>query len=241
MTALPAEVSAPLRITYTLTGSGQPPRVFTLLLDPHTLLAQRPPTTPAPIWTQLAVQQCPSCPLRPDTAPHCPAALSLTEIIAQLGQRTSHDVVTARVETPERVFEKQLSLQQAAGSLIGVLLATSGCPILGKLRPMVRQHLPFASLEETKYRVLSMYLLAQYMRTVRGRAPDWQLTGLKEIYEAVQLVNEHLAKRLRDVTAGDAPLNALVILDTFAQVVPFSIDQRLLEELDQLMQPYLSD
>lgn len=241
MPALPADAPGPLRITYTLTGAGQPPRVFTIILDPQTLLAQRPLPASPPAWTRLTTQQCPNCPLRPDTSPQCPAALSLTEIIAQLGNRTSHEIVGVRVETPDRMFEKQLSLQQAIGSLTGLLLATSGCPILGKLRPMVRQHLPFASVEETKYRVLSMYLLAQYVRAVRGRLPDWQLTGLKELYAAIQLVNEHLAKRLRDVTAGDAPLNALVILDTFAQIVPFAIDQRLLEELDQLMQPYLSD
>jgi len=48
-------------------------------------------------------------------------------------------------------------------------------PIFEKLKPMVRFHLPFASIEETKYRAISMYLLAQYFLYQQGSQPDWDL------------------------------------------------------------------
>ena len=54
-------------------------------------------------------------------------------------------------------------------SLIGIYMVTSGCPIMDKLRPMARFHLPFASTEETIYRAISTYLLGQYFLEQKGK------------------------------------------------------------------------
>lgn len=91
------------------------------------------------------------------------------------------------------------------------------------LRPLVRFHLPFASMEETEFRIVSMYLVAQYFRAKGGKTPDWSLEGLQEIYNRVGVVNRCFAERLRSATTKDASVNAIVILDCFAKGVPFAV------------------
>ncbi len=230
-----------LEIRYVITPASGAAAELTLRLDPRTLQLQRPPPVAPAAWTRLDVHQCPTCPLQVRTSPWCPAALSLEEVVARFGAATSHHEVLVRVETPGRTFEKRLSTQQAMSSLIGLLLATSGCPVLAQFRPLAQHHLPFATVDETKFRVLGMYLLAQYVRALKGQAPDWALRGLHRLYTEVQEVNAHLAKRLREVMSGDAPMNAIVILDTIAQTVPFTLDQQMHQELEQLFAPFLSN
>ena len=88
--------------------------------------------------------------------------MSLAGLIDLFHDSISYDKVDVSIETESRHYSKNTALHNALASLVGVLLATSGCPVLGKLKPMVRHHLPLASVQETIYRVLSMYLLAQY-------------------------------------------------------------------------------
>jgi hypothetical protein len=123
--------------------------------------------------------------------------------------------------------------------LIGIYMVTGGCPIMEKLKPMVRFHLPFATIEETKYRAISMYLLAQYFLYQRDSQPDWDLKKLAETYENIRIVNESFCKRLRTIEGKDANLNAVVVLDIFADSVNFSIDSRMVDDLDYLFKGYL--
>src|SRR5262249_45179319 len=74
-------------------------------------------------------------------------------------------------------------------SLIGIFMVTSGCPVMNKLRPMVDTHLPFMTSAESTYRVISMYLLAQFFRQRQGRKPDWALEGLLGVLEAAKETN----------------------------------------------------
>ncbi len=66
---------------------------------------------------------------------------------------------------------------------MGIYMVTSGCPVMGKLKPMVKFHLPFASGEETSYRMVTMYLLAQFFKYKNGKEPDWDLKNLVKIYD----------------------------------------------------------
>lgn len=61
--------------------------------------------------------------------------------------------------TEERTYSKDTLLQQGLASLLGIVMTTSGCPVLEPLKPMVRFHLPFATLTETVYRMVSMCLV----------------------------------------------------------------------------------
>ena len=117
-------------------------------------------------------------------------------------------------------------------------MATSGCPIMKKLKPMVFSHLPFATLKETQYRVLSMYLLAQYFVYRRGGEPDWPLSKLANLYDDIQIVNKSFFRRLAHVKIKDAALNALIKLDIFAKYVSVSINRDVLDEMESLFQAY---
>jgi hypothetical protein len=103
---------------------------------------------------------------------------------------------------------------------------------------MARFHLPFADAQETVYRATSMYLLAQYFLQKEGKEADLEMKGLMNIYTRIQIINEAMASRLRAISEKDVALNSLVILDAFAQTVPFVIEDSL-EEIRHLFATYL--
>ncbi|GAB3389065.1 hypothetical protein GCM10027514_31420 [Azotobacter armeniacus] len=82
-----------------------------------------------------------------------------------------------RVGMPEREYRKQISLEEGVRSLLGVIMATSACPRLARLRPMEQQHPPFASQQEFALRAVSLYLAWQYFNFRERRHADWELKG----------------------------------------------------------------
>ncbi len=228
----------PITFRYIFTFPDGRQDVFVIQLDGNTVDLLQEPQKELPEWTRLGVSQCPNCPLAEQEHPRCPAAVSLVGIVERFGRSLSIEQVEVRLETEARTFVKRASLQEAVSSLIGLYMVTSGCPIMGKLKPMARYHLPFSTLEETRYRVLSMYLLAQYFIAKRGRSPDWEFKELIRLYEEIQTVNSHFFKRLAQTDVEDASLNAIVRLDAFAGSIAFTVDQQLLEELERLFRSY---
>jgi len=208
-------------------------------LYPNTLQLIQPDRTSYPSWTALAHHKCRNCPLNEQQHPHCPAATSLIDVVELFGQSVSIERVHVTIETEARTYVKHVLLPEAVSSLIGILMVTSGCPVAGRLRPMVRHHLPFATLDETKYRVLSMYLLAQYLVSQHGQQPDWELKELPKLYHDIHAVNMEFFKRLAEMQLEDANLNALVRLDVFADAIAFSIDEQNLDDLEGVFRSYL--
>jgi len=127
-----------------------------------------------PEWAKLDVHKCPHCPLDATESPWCPAALSISDAVKTLGDLWSHQRVALTVTTPERSFVfDDVQLQDALRSLMGLVLATSGCPHTAFFRPMARFHTPMSSVEETVYRATSMYLLGQWVRRSEGGDTDF--------------------------------------------------------------------
>ncbi len=186
-----------------------------------------------PPWARLVFNQCENCPLTPINHPYCPFAVSIAEIIPKFKDRKSFETVLLRVTTPERIFEKVTPLQLGLGSLLGIFMVTTGCPHMRMLKPMVRFHLPFATVEETVYRAASTHLLGQFFRMKKNMQPDWDLRGLAKEYEEIQSVNMGITDRLRSISEEDANANAIVILDVFAKALPSSIFVDL-QELEYL-------
>ena len=214
---------------------------FSVRLDNETLQLIADPPNPAPEWTELAFNKCPNCPLAEAEHKHCPVALNISDLVKNFAGSVSHEKVNLKIETEARTYQKETTLQKGVSALTGIFMVTSGCPILDKLRPMVRMHLPFANLEETQYRALSMYLLAQYFLFKKGKTPDWELKNLSKIYENVHIVNKAFAKRLTAAAAQDALPNALVILNTFADSVSFALDKNALQKIERLFAAYLKE
>ena len=201
--------------------------------DPGEVQADLPP------WTELGFQQCSNCPLSPSDSPRCPMAVRLVPLVELFGKLHSYDDVSAQVESEERTVIKRTSVQRVLRSLMGLLAASSDCPHVTFLKPMAHFHLPFSSREETIFRVASTYLLAQYFLRQQGMVDDSGLEGLKAHYRELQQVNAGMAKRIGAIRVEDGTINALVLLDLFAQSLPDSIDADL-EELQPAFQKLLN-
>ena len=214
--------------------------IIDLRLHEKTLALSNNISEPLPSWTNINFYQCPHCPLNIQEHTHCPIAAHLVKIIELLTTLLSYDIIHVDITTPQRRVYQETSAQKGISSLMGLIMATSGCPHMEFLKPMARFHLPLASAEETIYRATSMYLLAQYFLHKEGKRTDMELEGLKKIYHNIKIINESMARRLREISDKDVALNSLVILDIFAQTLPFAIEESL-EDVRYLFSSYFKE
>jgi hypothetical protein len=228
--------SETLPFHYTFEFPDNTEKQFEVRLNAKTLELVNKKDLPKPAWTKLKYKQCEDCPLG-DEHEYCPVAVNLSALVESFKDSISYDRTNVRVQTNERVYEKMTTVQKGLSSIVGIYMVTSDCPVMDKLRPMVRFHLPFGSIEETVYRAVSMYLTAQYLLMRQGKTPDWDLTKLVEIYRAVTHVNRGIANRLASASEEDANTNAVVILSAYAEMIPFSIEHHL-AELEYIFSEY---
>jgi hypothetical protein len=213
---------------------------FRVRLDAKDFGLKAVPNAAPPSWTDLRFHQCTNCPLNPAEHPQCPAASALEDVIAFFKSAISFHEADLEIITPERTYVKRCPLQQAVSSIMGILMATSGCPVLEKFKPMVATHLPFSTTKETVYRVYSMYLLAQFFIAKEGGKPDWEMKHLLSIYEEIRTVNRCFSKRLLGVIKEDAAANALVRLDVFADHSALMLETGMMDEVKALFGAYLA-
>jgi hypothetical protein len=228
-----------ITISYCFQLSDGTRETMDLKLDQTTLEIMNKVPDELPAWTDLGFHQCPNCQFSPQDRASCPAAANLVNLVRGFAKVLSHDWITTEVTTAERTFVQEAPAQRSVSSLMGLIMAASGCPRTAYFRPMARFHIPWASQEETLYRATSMYLLAQYLRKLEGLSSGLELDGLTKIYQDVRTVNRSFADRLRAASELDSAINALVVLDTHAMTLPWSIDGAL-AELRPGFAPYLS-
>ncbi len=189
-----------------------------------------------PSWTKLEVGQCSNCPLKPESHPLCPIAKNLASLVEEFKEYPSTMEAKITVATEERAFVKVDAVQEGLFSIFGIIMATSGCPVMDILKPMARFHLPFATSEETILRSTSFYLLRQYFEHKRGNRPDLDLTEMNKSYSEIEKVNLGMIQRIRTILhSGDANKNALVALDALAKLLAMAIEEKL-EDLEYLFQ-----
>ena len=204
-------------------------RSFTVFLEKETLdLVQAiREEKPTPEWTKLEYSQCGNCPLSKDDYQFCPAARSLVDVVEFFSDLPSFEQTEIIVETEQRTTSATSTVQAGLRSLMGLILPSSGCPIFHQFKPMLYTHLPFASVDETTYRVVGMYLMKQFFKKRHGGESNFDLNGLKDIYQEVHKTNVDFCARLREACEQDANLNSLVSLDVFTATVPRSIEADL--------------
>lgn len=212
--------------------------VFDMALDTENFELQGNCPEVCPPWTKLDFHQCPNCPLDARHVLRCPLAVNLVNIVKKFDSFISYNETLVVVTTKERIVSKMTTVQRAVGSMMGLIIAASGCPHTAYFRPMARFHLPLANDEETVFRAASMYMLAQFFMNNNGKEVDFELKGLRSIYRNIQLINYTIAERLRAASKSDSVLNAIVDLDIYAQTLMIVIEDSL-EDLQPIYQPYL--
>lgn len=225
-------------ITYTFSFPDGSRKSFPVVLNKGDLSLRKETAADLPLWVILGYHQCENCPLDRSRTPYCPVAVNIAGIVDEFKNFVSHEKARVSVEVEERVYSRETTVQQGLTPLLGIIMTTSGCPVLEQLKPMVRFHLPFASLTETIFRMASMFLMAQFLRAQEGKSAVWSLDGLTRVYVEVGKVNRDFAQRLRVAAKKDANVNALVNLDCFATMVPLAADDTL-REIRPYFAPYL--
>ena len=173
-----------------------------------------------PSWTLLATDRCPNCPLPEARGAHCPAAADLVPLIERFSTLASIDKIDVRVVTEQCEARKRTDSQTALSALMGLILATSACPILGRLRPLAHTHTPFATPTEMVYRIASMHLVGSYLRDEPAG-----LDGLGALFADIDTLNHAFARRLKRAVDSDAGINALIMLHARAMLASLSIEQ----------------
>ncbi len=211
---------------------------FNLQLEKETCELIEPSDETYPEWAKLRNYKCENCPLDEKEEPFCPVAVSISDLIDFIGDYYSFEEVFVEVKTQNRTYSAETTLQKGVSSLLGLYMTTSGCPVLSKLKPLARYHLPFATLGETSFRSVSMYMVSQYFVYKNGGTPDFELKKLVNIYDEIHKVNISLKERLSHLNYKDAGVNALLILDNSGTYVHFKIDEDLLKDVDLLCKKY---
>jgi len=246
-------MSAPLRIRYRFDLPDGSRKTLDLLFDAASFrLSNAPPADP-PFWTELNFNQCANCPLSAERQTHCPAAVQMAAALEPLKALVSFDTVGVTVVESERTVYAQTTAQQAMSSVLGLIMATAGCPWTDRLRPMARFHLPFANEAETLYRSVSMFLLARALagqsapaaepapgeKEMRAVPAGAGFAALEDLYKNLHVVNRDMSRRLGAATNTDPARNAIALLDTYTTLLPAALE-RSLDELKPLFDAWQS-
>lgn len=190
------------------------------------------PNEAYPNWTRLDNNQCACCPLKTEDHTYCPAAIRMHEVLERFKGRRSIEEIELRIESERRNYEVTCDLQSGLNSMLGLQMATSGCPVVGQLRSMATFHVPFSSFAETLYRAVSGYLTKQYFIHKEGREADWDLKGLQQFYIELEGLNGDFSKRIKAIDQKDAISNAIVMFFASSVVVAALIEDELKDYKD---------
>ena len=196
---------------------------FDVETEPHSVES----TEALPEWARLEHRQCACCPLKTTDCKYCPVAVRMSGLLDAFPDDCSTERVQVTVETTERKYSNECDLQVGINSLMGLMMATSGCPVLQELGAMASFHIPFCSTRETLHRTVGSYLTKQYFVQLEGGEPDWELKHLKELYEVLEGLNQDFSKRIQDSSSGDAVSNAVIMFFATSVVVASSLDRQL--------------
>ncbi len=221
------------QITYEIDFDQKDDRfIYSVSLDldsvEHPVAIDKPPQ-----WCELDYKKCANCPLESSSQPYCPLALRLIPFV-EMNSCVSYDQVNCKVSIDEKTIQKHTTAQEAFSSLIGLVMATSGCPHTSFFKTMAWFHQPFSSEHETIMRACSHFLLAKHLENKDSSAGNDLFAELKTIYEEIHQINIQTSKRIQRDSLGDSALNAIVLLDIFTS----DFAQALEEDLSTLKKIY---
>lgn len=199
---------------------------YALEIDKNTLVSRCiTPEEQLPQWTRMHQDSCSQCSLA--NTEYCPIATRLVAPVLLFNDILSHTRATTTVITPERNYVKKSDAQDALRSLFGLIMATSGCPLMQPFKFMARYHLPFSTLEETISRITTTHLMRQMITHPDAKEVVVNLKEIETLYNSIQALNEGIIKRLRKAAQTDSVLNAVVILSAISSLVPIIFKSEL--------------
>lgn len=233
----------PIIIRYCFDFDNGTDKTFIIQLDRDSLdfAREEVEVNDIPDWAELPYKKCTNCPLSESDNKYCPVASNLKNLTNKFSSVSSHEDIFVTVTTEDRTYKKRTTIEEALSSLMGIIMVTSGCPVLDHLRPMARFHLPFSSALETSIRSLNMFILAQYLfkKDTDSNSININLDDFEKIYMEINSVNNDFSKRLRAAGKKEANLSALTNLDCNATLVSLTIEESL-DELKQYFSAYKS-
>lgn len=200
---------------------------FEISIDLKTIVMVPPELKSKPDWTKLEYKQCKCCSLTKEEHPCCPIAINIAMIVDTFKNRISYEKCVVRCTTPERIYQKKTSLMEGLSSLLGLVMATSNCPVMLPFRPMARFHLPFSTIEETIVRTTSMYLLRQYFVHTNNKIQSLSIEGLHDTYTTLNILNAGLLSRIKDLDLIDSDRNAILIFHSLSDLLSMETDSDL--------------
>jgi hypothetical protein len=180
----------------------------------HKTMHLEVPSFKLPFWTKLGFNKCQNCPLEGQET--CPAAKNIAYIADTFADSLSYEKVQVRVNTPNRSYLKDTDLQGVLASAMALGMATSDCPILSRFRGATRFHLPFSNLSEMFYRIISTYLLEQFLVNKDAKPT---LKNLIDTFEQVATINNALAERVKSIQGKDAIRNSILLVNLMGQMI----------------------
>lgn len=212
-----------IEILYQLSFRDGSQRAYRVELDSRDFSLREEANTVYPDWAKLEYHQCAHCPLSKQEYPYCPIAKNLAELVDTFKDKISYEEVDITVETKERTYYRRASLQVGLFSIYGLIMSTADCPHMDFLKPMARFHLPFSTTEETLFRVTSLFLLRQYFAAQIDGTADFSFRELEALYQNISLINRGMLARIGNLATGDANVNSITILESFAQLLQIDL------------------
>lgn len=192
---------------------------YEIELDMATWAPVAPPKkSRLPEWTRLTHEQCAHCPLR--GVERCPAAVSLAPLVRAIKRESSGTPATAEIRSADgrRGFRFCGGLSENFGLLVKLLLATCGCPVLGRLRPAIRLCAPLMSPDQLPRAVLAGGLLGELARAEGWATGPAAKEALRALIDDADAAVAGLLRRVRSLSPRDAVINSLLGLHAMLSV-----------------------
>lgn len=198
---------------------------FEVYLDRKTGIAEPAENPVAKEWTKLEFQKCSHCPLSEERFENCPLALNISGLAEIFADYSSFEKVLVKVRNEIRTYEKEMEFQDGLKSIMGIYFAASGCPHMKLLKPMAHFHLPFASIEETLFRHMGNFFLYEYFSREHKDGIQIDIKDISKYYRNIDQVSIGIYNRVSKVSKKDANKNAIVILNSYGQLMSFESTQ----------------
>jgi hypothetical protein len=156
---------------------------------------------------------------------HCKAETAIVDVAERFDDLHSTDFITTEVTIEGRTVRLESPAPRALASLMGLLMASSGCPRLIPFRAMALFHQPFATAEENVVRAAGFWLIRCWTQgTTTEESP---FTALQQVWDSLEDVNRHVGEKLLARTTSDAASNGIAFLDVLAKMGTLGLDSAL--------------